>query len=144
MVLSEGSETMFSNFTINYWISREGSTGDNARLVVDLGCLKTVDGFYLRNTHNAYRFNRATQHFTLFSSKKIEVGWKPILKNIFPEMNPGEIEKTHFFPLAKNVEMRYVRFQVESYYKSAGGLHYIAEHVAGSGEGESYQGGTFL
>ena len=142
MVLSEGSETMGSNFT-NYWITRHGWTGDNAKLVVDLGCVKKVDGLYLRNTHNAQKYNRATNHFTVFSRQNIKQGWRPILEGEFPEMNPEEKEMTWFFPLTRQIEMRYVKFQVESYYEVAGGLHYLAEHVAGSGEGESYRGGSF-
>jgi hypothetical protein len=101
-VLSEGSELRTTNFT-NYWVTPDSATGKYAQLVVDLGCMKTVNGFYLRNTHNGRITNRGTKEFTIFTSKNSHDSWEPILNGTFERIWHTGIERTVFFSETKYI-----------------------------------------
>ena len=61
-ILSEGSEFYsFSTKTMNSWVTRNNALGEDAYLVIDLGCSKTINGFYVRNYHYGKRFMYGTK-----------------------------------------------------------------------------------
>ena len=70
MVLSEGSELLAQNLT-NFWASPNNAIGRMARLVLDLGCFKKINGVYIRNTHSGHRVNRGTETETLWFSSNV-------------------------------------------------------------------------
>ena len=61
-ILSEGSEFYsFSTKTINSWVTRNNAVGEGAYLVIDLGCSKAINGFYVRNYHYGKRLTYGTK-----------------------------------------------------------------------------------
>ena len=137
-VLTEGSELQAKHLT-NYWIAPER---ENVQLVVNLGCPKEINGFYIRNTHNAHKNNRATKKFSIFvSNSSEEFGELPILTGDFKSEKIKPPSKTVFFPLEKKVTTQFFMFQVDKYLRKAvgGGLHYISENPS-TMIGETYSG----
>ena len=138
MVLTEGTEVWGGN----YWITPASATGSKAQLVVDLGCEKTVNGFYVRNTHNGKRRNRAMNEFIIFTSSTSSGPWDEVLRESLEDATQAEIEMTVFFPLPiifYYMTVRYVMVQVDSYYGYSGGLQYFSENEADK-EGATYSG----
>ena len=41
-------------------------TGEDASLVIDLGCIKEINGLYIKNFHNSYMNNRGTEYFSIY------------------------------------------------------------------------------
>ena len=61
-ILSEGSEFYsFSTKTMNSWVTRHSAVGEDAYLVIDLGCSKAINGFYVRNYHYGKWFMYGTK-----------------------------------------------------------------------------------
>ena len=61
-ILSEGSELYsFSPKTMNSWVTRNNAVGEDAYLVIDLGCSKAINGFYVRNYHYGKRLTYGTK-----------------------------------------------------------------------------------
>ena len=137
LVVSEGTEF----YQHNYWLAAPGMTGEEARVVVDLGCEKMINGVYLRNTHNGYLNDRGTKMFSLFGSMSDEGDWFTFSEGIMEDSRHQVAEKTEFFPFnfISAIKVRFLMFQVESFYGEGGGLHYIAENEVDK-IGKSYTG----
>ena len=61
-ILSEGSEFYsFSTKTMNSWVTKYNAVGEDAYLVIDLGCSKAINGFYVRNYHYGKQFMYGTK-----------------------------------------------------------------------------------
>ena len=127
----------------NYWLSKGNKKGDDARIIVDLGCEKEIDGFYMRNTHNADKNNRGTKNFTLLNSVTADGPWNILLHGFLPDANNNVEEITIFFPLDKIISTQFVMFQVDTFYGKGGGLHFISENEAGK-KGQTYSGNIEL
>ena len=123
MVLTEGTEVTGPNLT-NYWLSHPGS---RAQLVLDLGCSKMVNGFYLRNVQKE---KRGTRDFSIFMSGTSEGSWQKLLSGTLECAEHSETQITFFFPLSTEMTLRYVMFQVDTLYGISGGLHYFSENYA--------------
>ena len=61
-ILEEGVEYLEGNDS-NSWIANKGQTGENARIDIDLGREKNLNGFYLRNFHSGYNWEDGTEIF---------------------------------------------------------------------------------
>ena len=110
-----------------------------AYFIVDLGCEKTINGFYLRNTHNAERYNRGTGEFTIFSQIIPGDQWKELVNGELEEISRTSLELTNFIAIENSSTVRFVKFQVDSFYGSGGGLQYFAVNEM-ENIGESYSG----
>ena len=126
----------------NYWLAPKGSTGTNgAFITIDLGCIKEINGVYLRNTHNDGDDDRGTERFEIYSGAAQGGPWAVISKNItsLERMQGGEMVETQFVAFTSILATRYLRFVVMSYYGDGGGLSYIEENEANI-VGESHPG----
>ena len=113
----------------NYWVAGTGKSGVNARLFLYLGGQKTVSGFYMKNTRSAQYNNVGTKKFTIFASATPTGPWTDsiltdTLSNVI-NIPVGEIEVIRF-PIKPISNVKYVMFQVDSFYATAGGLQYFA------------------
>ena len=135
-IFSEGSEYKNQSF-INSWITPELKTGKHAEIVINLGCEKTVNGFYIRNTHFGRHLGRGTKQFTIFTKDVLHETWKPILTSEFKKFAEGNVEQTLFFPLNSILNLQYVQVHVDKFYAKGGGLHYFSKNESEK-EGESY------
>ena len=96
MVLTEGTEVFGPSLT-NYWLSPNRAAGSEAQLVLDLGCEKMVNGFYIRNTHQAHFMERGTKDFSIYMSETSDGSWKNILTGTLENAAIMKTEMTFFF-----------------------------------------------
>ena len=123
-------------FKTNYWLPGKHATGEDASLVIDLGCIKELNGVYLKNSHNAHKDNRGTSEFSLYVKEEESETWSRV------STEPGYLEpvysytvnKVQFISFAEVQMARYVKFTIDSYYGKGGGLSYFleSEGLAGS------------
>ena len=65
----------------NYWLSEDEKAG--GRMILDLGFVKQIGGFFIRNTHNAGVNDRATKDFTLFVWNSPATSWTIVFNGTF-------------------------------------------------------------
>ena len=135
LVVSEGTEI----YHYNYWLAAPGKTGEEAQVVVDLGCEKMINGVYLRNTHNGDRNDRGTERFSLFGSLSADGPMFDLGRGVLEDSRSQVAEKTEFFPFILPTKARFLMFQVDSFYGEGGGLHFLAENERDK-IGQSYTG----
>merc|ERR1711942_15315 len=112
----------------NYWLTDNGATGDAANLFMAFQCPRTIKGFLLKNTNNNRLNDRGTQDFTISISDSINGPWTDILTGTLPnawDVSPVPVLN---FPLENEVETKYLRFQVDTYYGLGGGLQYFSTY----------------
>ena len=126
----------------NYWLSPSDLTGEDSYLLIDLGCVKEISGVYLRNTHNGHRNDRGTKSFSLRFRIKASDPWGSIETSInsLERVYSSRLRKTQWVPFSVKLSLRYLKFVVDSFYGSGGGLNYIRAHEADGEEGSSYPG----
>ena len=100
-------------------------------MVIDLGCIKEINGLYIKNFHNSYMNNRGTEYFSIYVKYNESQVWS------FTETEPSlldraysyDIKKIQFISFNKVVMVRYIKFTIDSYYgNKGGGLSYLAEN----------------
>ena len=117
----------------NYWLAPKGYTGsNNAFITIDLGCVKEINGVYLRNTHNNGQNDRGTERFELYSGPAQKGPWDVINKNVtsLERMYSNALIETEFVPFNSVLSKRYLKFAVMSFYGDGGGLSFIEENEA--------------
>jgi len=121
-------ENVLGEFHSNYWATDNGATGDAAQLFMVFQCSRTIKGFLLKNTHNAYDNDRGTQDFTISISESIDGPWTDILTGTLPDARNVSPVPVLNFDLENEVETQYLRFQVDTYYGLGGGLQYFSTY----------------
>ena len=67
----------------NFWLPPDEKTGENASFIIDLGTVRKVDRFRIKNTRNAdSATHRATQNFTIFMSNSTTGPWILIVRDV--------------------------------------------------------------
>jgi len=112
----------------NYWLTDDGKTGEDAYIFFAFQCPRTIKGILLKNTHNYINNDRGTQHFTISISDKIDGQWTDILTATLPDARNVSPVPVLNFDLEKEVETQYLRFQVDTYYGTGGGLQYFSTY----------------
>ena len=121
-------ENVLGEFHSNYWATDNGATGDAAKLFMAFQCPRTIKGFLLKNTYNAYHNDRGTQDFTISISDAIDGTWTDILTGTLPDARNVSPVPVLNFHLENEVETKYLRFQVDTYFGFGGGLQYFSTY----------------
>jgi len=121
-------EIFFGEPQSNYWLTDNGATEDAAQLFTVFQCPRTIKGFMLKNTHNAWANDRGTQDFTISISESIDGPWTDILTGTLPDARNVSPVPVLNFDLENEVETQYLRFQVDTYYGLGGGLQYFSTY----------------
>jgi len=122
-------ENVLGEFHSNYWATDNGATGDAAQLFMVFQCSRTIKGFLLKNTHNAYDNDRGTQDFTISISESIDGPWTDILTGTLPDARDVSSVPVLNFDLENEVVTQYLRFQVDTYWGAyGGGLQYFSTY----------------
>ena len=146
-ILYEGNEYLEESTDSNAWIGKNGKTGDNAMIKIDLGCEKILNGFYLRNFHSGENWKDGTKQFkvtfcdsasSVTSVSSVSEGCQD---RIFQLNSISKInsEKTVFFPLDPVLSVRKIAIRILTFFGQRGGLHYFRENEKPN-PGSSYQG----
>ena len=128
----------------NYWLSEEGKTGEDQGFILYLGCIKTVTGVSLKNTHNAHHHDRSTKKFRILGSATENGPWQELLVANDEDMErrrraygPGWLALVQDTPVqqlmfAKPTDVSFIKFELLEYYGHGGGLQYFAIGKASS------------
>lgn len=101
----------------NYWLSGLGLSGDKAFISLDLKQYKNVTGFKIKNTKNGEEKNWGTKEFTIFGDDEL------LLSDVFVDVEDEVL--TVDFPLKVPKLLRYIKFQIDTFYGLGGGLQYL-------------------
>ena len=85
----------------NYWIAQDRKVG--GKMIMDIGCEKQIDGFFIRNTHNGNNNDRATKGFTISLWNTPTSTWRNAVTDTSVDVRSVRPEVTVFFPLANVV-----------------------------------------
>ena len=110
----------------NYWLTEEEKKGEEQGFSMDLGCVKTVQGVRLRNTHNGGHRDRSTKKFRLLGSLSNNGTWNELLIADLEDsrhQNPPPLQTKTF---ANSAAVRFVKFELLDYWGNGGGLQYFA------------------
>ena len=124
----------------NYWLAADGmSKGQGFQ--VDLKCDMFASAILLKNTHNEKMRDRSTKKFKVLGSKKLEGPWvrlfrpsifaKPLFQVVLLETELADSRNDSnpplkTFPLKKEVELRFLHFQLIDFWGKGGGLQYFS------------------
>ena len=132
-LLTEGSEFMEEEEFTSWY-------GQNVQTTIDLGCVKTINGFYARNFHSGQTWQDGTEQLEVsICNSTVFTECQDSQTFTIPKITGASMEKTIFFPLNEEVTARFVRIKIKSYYGVRGGLHYFRENESPN-VGSSYQG----
>ena len=112
----------------NYWRADDRKTGEDTHIFMAFQCPRTIKGILLKNTHNYINNDRGTQQFTISISDKLDGQWTDILTATLPDARNVSPVPVLNFDLEKEVETQYLRFQVDTYYGTGGGLQYFSTY----------------
>ena len=139
-ILSEGTEYMKegwggSSADYNSWVAETGQILD-----IDLGCMKTVNGFYLRNFHSGSEWKDGTKDLEITAcDSTVFSACQHSKKYSLSQIDKASSDITEFIPLEEEIRVRFVRIRILSIYGERGGLHYFRENRSPI-HGASYQG----
>ena len=99
-------------------------------MVIDLGCIKEINGLYIKNFHNAHKDNRGTMYFSIYVryNEKLDWSYTSTDPSYLDRVYSYSTKKIQFISFKEILMVRYIKVTVDSYYgNKGGGLSYIAE-----------------
>ena len=105
----------------NYWLAGVGKKGPEAVFSLDLKQYKNVTGFKIKNTKNETKRDQGTKKFTIYSEDKILMS-----EELDDIQNMKDEVPTVSFSLDPPQLIRYLKFQIDSFYGTGGGLQYFS------------------
>ena len=136
-----GVNRFFVNYCqeTNAWITKYKKKGSSVFIVIDIGCEKTLNGFYARNTHQGHKWRNGAKEIKVGFSSNSDGPWTGEVTKDIEKVDNISQEKTIFFPLAAEIEARYIKVTMMDYHQNRGGLQYFSENVSPD-SGETYSG----
>jgi len=111
----------------NFWILPGGVTGPFASLYLNLGCMRVVKGFMIKNTHNGLVRNAGTENFKIYISDTQDGEYKEVLNGTLSDARKVKVVPVEKFMLTQPFpSAKFIKFQVESFYQGSGGLQYFS------------------
>ena len=115
----------------NYWLAKEGETGNEAALYMYFNCPQIVSGFFLKNTNNANLTNDSnygTKDFTIWiADSPNNPQWRQLLSGTLPDgANVDPIPTLSFRIKPHHISLQYIKLTVDTFYGQGGGLQYFA------------------
>ena len=107
--------------------------------MIDLGCIKEINGLYIKNFHNAHKNNRGTMYFSIYVRYSENQDWSYVTTdpNYLDRVYSWSIKNIQFIAFDDIAMVRYIKFTIDSYYgNKGGGLSYLAES-------EGFAGSTY-
>ena len=105
----------------NYWLGKPDLAGGKAILSLDLQQYKNVTGFRIKNTKRGEKQNHATEGFTIFGEDQ-----NLLSGQLEDTQDMNDEVPTMNFSLDSPKLIRFVKFQIDSFYGNGGGLQYLS------------------
>ena len=113
----------------SYWLAASQQKGHGFTIKLS-NCYLKIAGVQIKNVkHGSKTFHRVTKGYTVLGGVKEDGQWEQLLKEEFDNPFGGGVSPPNLqtFHLQEAVEVKFIRFDINSYYGGkGGGLDYFA------------------
>ena len=113
----------------NYWLPQVGQTNGQGFTVRVDTCARMIAGVQIKNARNAHEY--ATNEFKVSASLNKKGPWETVVDSRLPDTRK-EAATLLNFTFEQPVELKYLKFELISYWARGGGLQYFAPILATS------------
>ena len=106
----------------NYWLAPDQTTGQGFTVRVDY-CSRLIAGLQIKNARNPYR---ATDEFKVSASLDETGPWETVVDFGLPDTTEGQAAPLFNFTFEEPMKLKYLKFELISYWGVGGGLQYFA------------------
>ena len=110
----------------NYWLAENRQTGEEQGFIMYLGCIKTVVGVSLRNTHNADYHDRSTKKLRILGSVTNDGPWQELLIKDLEDSRHQKPPPLQRRRITNSAVVSFIKFELLEFYGYGGGLQYFA------------------
>ena len=123
LVLNE--EDTDVNGTVNFWLMTDkGVTGEGFIIKVD-NCKRMISGIQIQNKGKSSTVPIGTKNFRVSGSSTENGPWETLLEAELEDSTQKLASLTNF-TFSEQVEIQYIKFDIQSYWGKGGGLQYFA------------------
>ena len=111
--------------TANYWLAENKKKGSDQGFIMDLGCIRPVQGVRLRNVRNPENLDRSTKKFQLLGSASNYGPWEELLVANLEDSRPQDPPPVLTLTFDNPSLARFVKFELLDFWGEGGGLQYL-------------------
>ena len=111
---------------LNFWLAEQGKTrGEGFTIKVDR-CARPVQGFQIKNKGKGTDTGFATKKFLVSGSFEKNGPWKTLIQDELIDTTGGRSAHLLNFTMDKPVKIKFLKFELVSFWGEGGGLQYFA------------------
>ena len=111
---------------LNFWLAEPGKTrGEGFTIIVDR-CARPVQGFQIKNKGKGTDTGFATKGFLVSGSFEKHGPWKTLIQDELIDTTGGRSADLLNFTMDKPVKIKFLKFELVSFWGEGGGLQYFA------------------
>ena len=111
---------------LNFWLAKQGETrGEGFTMKVDR-CARSVQGFQIKNKGKGTDTGFATKEFLVSGSFEKNGPWKTLIQDELIDTTGGRSADLLNFTMDKPVKIKFLKFELVSFWGEGGGLQYFA------------------
>ena len=111
---------------LNFWLAEQGKTrGQGFTIKVDR-CARRVQGFQIKNKGKGTDSGFATKEFLVSGSFEKNGPWKTLIQDELIDTTGGRSADLLNFTMDKPVKIKFLKFELVSFWGEGGGLQYFA------------------
>ena len=115
---------------LNFWLAEQGKTrGESFTIKVDR-CVRRVQGFQIKNKGKGTDTGFATKEFLVSGSFEKNGPWKTLIQDELIDTTGGRSAHLLNFTMDKPVKIKFLKFELVSFWGEGGGLQYFAPIAA--------------
>ena len=111
---------------LNFWLAEQGETrGEGFTIKVDR-CARRVQGFQIKNKGKGTDTGFATKGFLVSGSLDSNGPWKTLIQEELTDTTGSRSAHLLNFTMDKPVKIKFLKFELVSFWGEGGGLQYFA------------------
>ena len=115
---------------LNFWLAEQGKTrGEGFTIKVDR-CARRVQGFQIKNKGKGTDTGFATKGFLVSGSFEKNGPWKTLIQDELIDTTGGRSADLLNFTMDMPVKIKFLKFELVSFWGEGGGLQYFAPIAA--------------
>ena len=115
---------------LNFWLAEQGKTrGEGFTIKVDR-CTRRVQGLQIKNKGKGTDTGFATKGFLVSGSFEKNGPWKTLIQDELIDTTGGRSADLLNFTMDKPVKIKFLKFELVSFWREGGGLQYFAPIAA--------------